>query len=150
MLQMASADSRHIRMSQNHGPAKRKTSNITRRRVLASVPRTASCNIAQTFADISPSRLYRSFLQHISCLARMCFVCVSYFFNLNDFLDLVISGSPNGRCYGNQLILWAFRRRRNWPPSFFALAFRNELRYRQVNYALIAAMMLLHSVKIWW
>jgi len=41
--------------------------------------------------------------------------------------------SPRGCCYGNQLLLGSFHRRRNRLPSLFTLVFQNGLQYRYVN-----------------
>jgi len=43
---------------------------------------------------------------------------------------MLVLRTPEGRCYGNQLILGPFCKHRNWSPLVFALEFRNGMQYR--------------------
>jgi len=55
--------------------------------------------------------------------------------------------SLKGRCNGNQLTLAAKTNFDNIAVSFYALAFRNRLEYRNLKRALTAEMTPLHDVK---
>jgi len=56
---------------------------------------------------------------------------------------------PEGRYYGNQLILEHFGRRQNRPPSLVALASETECTNALWMHDLIAALMPLYRVKFW-
>jgi len=58
-------------------------------------------------------------------------------------------GSPRDvAIYGNQLILGAKIKQVLIPPSFFALAFHNDLEYRHVNACINSGNSLAISIKI--
>jgi len=64
-------------------------------------------------------------------------------------IQLFVSRSPKGRCYGNQLNLGDVRRRRVERPLLFASAFDNGLADRKSLSTGLMAVTGLHRFQIW-
>ena len=71
-------------------------------------------------------------MQQASISLRFCFTIIYYGGDTAIYTDRAAT-----RVSANQLIFFfgggVFCRRRNWPPSLFAPAFRNELQVRHIN-----------------
>ena len=104
-----------------------------------------SCTILVTFAPETPefttltiapfAVMWQKSAYHAKYL-RISWPILTYFAGLLGVLvgmifQVFIWRSPKGRCYGNQLNMGDFRKRRVGPPSLFAMAFENGLADRK-------------------